>query len=452
MTHAVLPPDAHNWRLTDATQDAATWDEADATRDALTTAQTALVDLQAKVAADEATDANTAALVAAEQAVNDAQQAVIDAQGGQLTSLKAAVTALAATVDPSKLWLDSFDGGTDDDKLTAALSYLGAQTHKQTLCFARNRDHTWTLAGRQPFSGLRVHAGAPPGPLNLEIGNTVPFRHHVNTGGPWWDSTGIDVESTWFGHFACQYGSGARFWRSHYDPGHGLNESPFPIEFEHHAHFGGAGVFGTAAEKCVLTQAVFSGHWFTQGFTDTPYHLGGADMDLWSAGMHNIESQVTGNGKPIIWADYLSNSNIGPIYVTSPNGWRGLLVDGDVAEQKGCHLTVHGGARFEGHQSGLPAYGTLVRVRGGQLTLRDAKVAWPMSKPNSDEHAAIQVEGGDVLIDAVSYDGSTTTAPMVYVAGGTCRVSNAKSITRQPMTVRKVGGVVTADDSVNVTA
>lgn len=342
--------------------------------------------------------------------------------------------------------LDSFTGVTDDDKLTTALSYIAAQTSRPTLQLPRYRDTTFTQAGRVPFSGLRIDGGAPDGPLNLEIGTTVPYRIHVNTTGPWWDSTGQAVQSLWFGNFARHHGSGSYFWRNNYASG---ATSPYPIEFFHHTQYGGAGGFGTYAEKCVMTQAVFSGHWFTQGFTDTPYHLGGSDMDLWSAGMHNIESQQTASEKPVIWADFLSNTNIGPVYLTSPVGWRGIWVDGDVDETKGCALTIHGGIRIEGHQAGNPALGTLLRIRGGQVSVRDAKVAWAMTSPAGDEHAPIQIEGGDVSIDGLFYDKSTWSGPMVHVSGGICRVSNAKSITGTAMVIHNTGGgTVTHDGSV----
>lgn len=389
------------------------------------------------------------------------QQAVLDrlakieafntSQDEELADFGRRLGALEGQLPPEQVGivgLDTFAGATDDDKLTTALSYLGAQTliHKPTLVLPRGRDCTFTQAGRKPFSGLRIDGGAPAGPLNMEIGSTLPYRIHVNTGGPWWDSTGLNVQSTWFGHFACHYGAGARFWRSNYAAG---GTAPYPIEFEHHAHYGGAGVFGTYAEKCTFTQAVFSGHWATMAFTDTPYHLGGSDMDLWPAGMHNIESQQPGNGKPAIWADYLSNTNIGPVYLTSPKGWRGVLVDGDVAETKGCALSI-ARMRIEGHNSSNPAYGTLLRVRGGQVSVRDTKVAWAMTQLAADELAPIQVEGGDVSLDGLFYDQSTWGGPMVHVSGGTCRVTNAKSITRQPMVVRNAGGTVTADQSVSV--
>jgi hypothetical protein len=340
-----------------------------------------------------------------------------------------------------------FGSGSDDDKLTAALSYLAQQSAKQTLMLSPDRSHTFTKPGRQPFSGLRIDGGAPEGKLTLEIAGTVPYRINVNTGGPWWDSTGLDVHTCWFGNLACQYGGGSYFWRSNYGVG---RTAPYPIVFHHHGHFGGAGGFGTYAEKCTFTQAVFSGGFHTMGFTDTPYHLGGADMDLWLDGEHNIESQKDGAGKPILWMDYLSNSHVGSIYLTSPKGWRGVRVDGAVAETKGCACSIDR-ARIEGHNTSLPAYGRLLEIRGGQVSLRDVKVAWPMTAPDPGE-APIMVSGdSDASFDGLCYDQWNYTGPMAVVSGGTARFTNCKSITKQPMVVRVDGGTVTTDKSLTRT-
>jgi hypothetical protein len=44
--------------------------------------------------------------------------------------------------------------------------------------------------------------------------------------------------------------------------------------------------------------------------------------------------------------EYLSKTNVGPIYVTAHNGWAGLLVTGEDPYSTGLMIT---GARFEGY-------------------------------------------------------------------------------------------------------
>jgi hypothetical protein len=348
-----------------------------------------------------------------------------------------------------KLWLSTVDGATDDDKLTNALSMV-AQS-KKMLCLDQDRDWTFTQTNRQmPQVGFRMDGGALPGLNNPEIGGAVPFRIHLNMNGPWWDTTDqAGVQGVTLQNFVVQQADGAWFWRNNYgQSGH----APYPVNIHHTAFLGGKGVLGTLAEKFTATQLSYTGICATQGFLGTPYHIGGGDMNLWPADYHNIESQRDpGSSQPIIKLDFESNSNIGPVYMTCDGKFRGIEVDGSAGEQKGCALTINGGLRDEGHQTQIPSNGTLIRVRGGgTVAIENIKVAWPMQSPDADEHGAVQIEAGDVSLQGIFYDQGSWTGPMAYVSGGVLRVSNAKSISGQPMIVKQAGGVATGDASVTI--
>lgn len=364
---------------------------------------------------------------------------------GNLNALTSRVTVLENDTPTSGyVMLDSFTG-TDDEKLTAALNYIGQQSSKLPLLFSP-RPHRFTVAGRKLFSGARIDFGAPDGLNTLEISGTVPYWIEVACPGPWWDTTGQDLHSITLSNLAAHYTNGAYFFRNNYGTG---GTAPYPITFHHMSHFGGAGGFGTSAEKCTFTQASFTGLWSTQGFTDTPYHLGGADMRLWLDSNHNIESQQVGS-KPVVWCDYLSNTTFGPLYVTTPKGWRGILVTGSVGTTKGCALTFMSGGVSEGHnQDSLPAYGTLLRVQGGSVAVNNMKIARPLAQPNVDEKAGIQIDGGNVLINGIFYDRGTrpVTDPVVWVNSGTLRIGGVQSINDEPMTVHRAGGTVEITDS-----
>lgn len=372
----------------------------------------------------------------------------------RISSIDTTLSALADRVtvleengtpeNPFSIYLDDFQG-TDDEKLTAALSFIGQQTYKPTLVF-NARPLRFTQMGRKLFNGARIDFNAPDGLNTLEISGTVPYWIEVIGPGAWFDTTGQDIHSITLSNLAAHYSNGAYFFRNNYGVG---GTAPYPITFHHMSHFGGAGVFGTYAEKCTFTQASFTGLWSTQGFTDTPYHLGGADMRLWLDSNHNIESQQNGT-KPVIWCDYLSNSTFGPLYVTTPKGWRGILVTGSVGTTKGCAITFQSGGVSEGHnQDTLPAYGTLLRVNGGTVAVNNMKIARPMAQPNADEHAGIQLDSGNLLINGVFYDRGTApvSMPVAWVNGGTLRIGGAQSITDEPMTVHKAGGTVELLDS-----
>ncbi len=78
---------------------------------------------------------------------------------------------------------DSFAGVNDDDKLSAALSYLGSQTRIPWLQLPA-RDVVFSRT-RTLFSGLKmVGAGQPTGPKNLELssGKFVSARVLLNVG------------------------------------------------------------------------------------------------------------------------------------------------------------------------------------------------------------------------------------------------------------------------------
>ena len=63
---------------------------------------------------------------------------------------------------------------------------------------------------------------------------------------------------------------------------------------------------------------------------------------------------------------------------------------------------------------------------------------------NADEHAGIQLDSGDLLVNGVFYDRGTAPAsmPVAWVNGGNLRIGGAQSITNEPMTVHKAGGNV----------
>jgi hypothetical protein len=345
---------------------------------------------------------------------------------------------------PGVVFLDDFGGtrATDDDRLTAALSYCAAQSQAPTLQLPA-RPLRFTKQ-RVPYSGMKIVGASGPGSKNLEVGGGHWVSAIVTIGGgqPWWNATGLTLYDVYFGDIAFRYEAGTSFWDHQ-------SGTLWASEFHSLTHYGSAGVFGSTSRKALLTQVNFTGKWDVHACTETPFHIGGSDCDFWTGGSLNMESEEPGNGNPLFWCDYLSNTNIGPVYITSPDGWRGILVNGSLGTGKGFGLNIWG-VRCEGRSQSIRAYGNLLRVTGGGVSVRDIEVARPMSQPLGSEHGAIEITGGDVSIDGICYDRAGYDGPMVYVSGGTCRVSNAKSTTGDTMVVKHAGGTVTADDSVLV--
>jgi hypothetical protein len=161
---------------------------------------------------------------------------------------------------------------------------------------------------------------------------------------------------------------------------------------------------------------------------DTPVALKGADNRAIFRDGLNIGSGTTpaagANGKYLLWFTSLSKSNIGPMYITADNGWRGIKYQGSSSSGYGTTIT---GAVIEGRNPGDPCVGILVNVIGGAVTLRDCNVNCGMTAPSAGENGLIQISGTDtqVVIDGCSFGHATgvaVTTPCVYVTGTAAQV------------------------------
>jgi hypothetical protein len=111
--------------------------------------------------------------------------------------------------------------------------------------------------------------------------------------------------------------------------------------------------------------------------------------------------------------EYLSKTNVGPLYVTAANGWSALLVLG--SDPSGTGLTITG-ARFEGYgkasplgvrthsiesrylvlgvctyrqNADTPSNGALVVQQGGKVIWRNIWVAYGMTNPSANGHSPV---------------------------------------------------------------
>ena len=343
---------------------------------------------------------------------------------------------------PGIVQLDSFTGATDDDKLTAALSYVQAQTFMPAIQLPA-RQVTFSQT-RTPFSGLKIiGAGPDTGPKNLELssGKFVAGRVNLNVGtgvNSWWYGTGTYYD-IYIGNIAMQYSSGGQFW-------HQPSGTLYACEFHSLTHYGANHVFGTPSAKALLTQVLFSGHWTCLALRDVQFTIGGSDNTFWMGGYLNIGpgSATLGNGKYQIVFDSLSKSNIGDIYVTSEWGWRGVRIGGN-----STGLTLNA-PRLEGRNANTPCEGNVLRITGGNgITIVNPWIAYGMSDPDATEHGLIEVTAGNVFIDRPVYDRGNLAAsvPLVYCSGGKTEIRYAASSDNDTMYVSG-GGTILNDTSV----
>ncbi|PID99085.1 hypothetical protein CSA80_03145 [Candidatus Saccharibacteria bacterium] len=341
------------------------------------------------------------------------------------------INGTAAPDDGTRL-LDSFAGASDDDKLTAAIAWQQGH-HSMPAIRLAAREHTFNQT-RQLYSGLKL-VGTPAGPRNLEQ-NPAYTSTHIRLGNgissgtsSWWVTPGGNLFDIYMADFAVQGNSGS----SRHQFIDVTTGSLYACQFHALSFNMMRGVFGRKDRKCLLTQTTFSGHWTALNLWDTQFHLGGADNNLWMDGYINIgvssSPAQTGsygdNDYELIFGS-LTKTNVGYIFMSALNGWRGLRVTGSA----GHGLRFFGGSYegYKGSNDNLAAPGTVIRLDGGAGAFFSPSVGQAMQNPNSAERAPIQVTGGEWSFHAPCfYKGSTMTSsdPFIYHSGGRVYVTGA---------------------------
>lgn len=350
---------------------------------------------------------------------------------------------------PGVVQLDSFAGTTDDDKLTAAFSYVQSQTFIPAIQFP---DRVVTFSqSRTPFSGMKlIGPGVGQGPKNLELssGKYSNGRVQLNVGAgtsAWMVGT-TTYYDIFVGGIAFQGGSGAQFWHQPLSTGNGL----FACQFHSLTFYGFQHVFGQPSNKAALTQVVFSGHWTVLGASDTQFTLGGSDNSLWMTGYLNLDSSTVGGGKFQVIFDSLGKTDVGKTYITSEQGWLGISIVNNCRK-----LNFYGGEN-EGRNANTPCDGSVIQVSGGVVSFFGPWCAYAMNNPGTASHGVIEVTGGNVLIDRPCYGRGNLaeSVPLVYCSGGKVEVRSAGVDTTDSWTglprVQNAGGTVVTDSSVTV--
>ncbi len=299
--------------------------------------------------------------------------------------------------------LDSFPGG-DDEKLTAAIGVQQRTVGMPPIVLAE-RNHVFNQT-RELYSGLKLIGARPSGPKNLELagGGYVPSR--VTLGGrigsarsSWWISPGRDVYDVFMADFAIAGDAGRsvhQFLDFPVTAGHTL----FACEFRSLSFDFLRAVFGRRDRPCALTQVVFSGHWTANNLWDTQFTVGGSDNTLWMGGQINIgpsasHKQTGGHEDFEMIFSSLGKTNVGYIYLTALNGWRGLKITGD----HGMGLFFYGGT-YEGYRAGGdkrsgPAPGSLIRIEGGSGAFYGPNIGQGMADPHPGEGGLVHQTGGE---------------------------------------------------------
>lgn len=333
------------------------------------------------------------------------------------------------SVGPGCIFLDDMAGANDDAKLTAAIS-LQQSTDGMPPIVLGARSHSFNQT-RTLYSGLKL-VGQSTGPKNLEqnpnfVTSRIVLGNSVSSGASsWWVTPGGNLFDIYMANFAVNGNEGSSV-HQFIDVTTG---SLYACEFHSLAFDFMRSVFGRKDRKCLLTQVVFSGHWTANNLWDTQFYLGGSDNQLWVGGMINMGPSASAlqtgtyadNDYEILF-DTLAKTDVGYIYMTALNGWRGIKVTGT-----GYGSLNFFGGTYEGYNSGSTrAPGTVIRLEGGNGTFYGPHVGQAMMTPDAAEGGYVHMTGGEWnFISPHFYHGSTAdTVPAIYQTGGRLMVTGA---------------------------
>ncbi len=354
----------------------------------------------------------------------------------------ATLTGGGASGQSDLIFLDDMTGADDDAKLTAAISAQQSTTGMPPIVLgARNHNFNQT---RSLYSGLKL-IGQSTGPKNLEqspnfVTSRITLGSSLSSGtSSWWVTPGGNLFDVYMADFAVQGNAGSSV-HQFIDVTSG---SLYACEFHSLAFNFMRSVFGRKDRKCLLTQVVFSGHWTANNLWDTQFYLGGSDNQLWVGGMINIgpssspaqTGTYAGDDYELVF-DGLSKTDVGYVYMSALNGWRGLKI-GPTANHG---LSFFGGT-YEGYNSSSSrAPGTVIRIEGGQGTFFGPHVGQAMMSADAAEGGYIHMTGGEWnFIGPQFYRGSTAdTVPAIYQEGGRLMVTGATKLSSESWTTRPI--------------
>jgi hypothetical protein len=341
--------------------------------------------------------------------------------GNARTSWDLSVDSDLRALIANGFWLDEYTG-TDEQKLTAAIADQQAATDRNMPAIILPCRPMSFTTPRQLYSGIKLVGPAEySGQKNPDILNGARSGPEVTLGGSigngassWWRSPGSDVLDVIMGNFQVQGSQGSATHQFLDFAGGG---SMYPCSFHSLSFNFLRSVFGDYASgrKCLLTQADFTGAWTTNNCWRTPYYFGGSDVNIaWS--MNNIgvsqSSAQTGDlTRYFLVLSALEATVAGKTYISTMNGWRGVLLEG-VAN----HIEWWGGVvegfkptRINGLLGG-PGPGSQFKITGGTAKFYGTKIGQGMDNPDGSED-------GLVVISAASSgtDDKTTDVAMFGV-------------------------------------
>jgi hypothetical protein len=376
----------------------------------------------------------------------------------QAATAEVIAAAPAMGEGPGEVWLHTFPGLDDNERLRAAITYITQQTKRPALRF-------WTEGGVSDeitttideFAGMRLKGPVDNvGMQNFEQNqNSVPYvlRLRVGTG----SSAFIRGTRTVFGMNVsdlCVVGVGntCQFWDH---PLGTTNSSAFSVSMGNMQFMRMRHVLGRTGEPLAMTLWSFWGSWNVLSPLGEPFLLRGSDNFLTPAKM-NIGWTNAPRNRYLLRMS-LTKSKVANWYFTCRGGAsRAILVEG--------YPSVQGDLRIrdcviEGQNAADPASSALVRCQSNAVaSFRDCALNFAMGNPAANlppDQAYFEVTGNsNVWIDGFDVNRANVvpeSVPVARVSGGATldvrRMRGVGAWAQKPLVVN-AGGTLTHDTSV----
>lgn len=347
--------------------------------------------------------------------------------------------------------LRAFDGATDDDKLTAFMTYAGAQTHKGIACLLdENRQYTFT-SKRDTYDGFTVASPFPTNGDQDRGSHPNPFSVQLSgfTGG-WLSANGAISFGTVLSGLTINCGSSIYIVEA--------SGTPWLWRLDSIGFQNGAGVFGDATHNVGIDAVSFTGVWNVNNVVSCAFNVGGSDFHFSPTSLLlDSPPGVMGATGYLARFTSLTWGHIANWYVTCDQH-SGLLVSG--SNDGGVFMS---NCIWQGRNATTPCYGALIRTSAG-LDLNQCHLDYAMTAPasgsNTTDKGYVHVASGGIL-NAVSCwsklaSGQATSTPMVYVdSGGYAQIRgwiglDSNGDRYKPTVKQAVDGLIDADSSVTV--
>jgi hypothetical protein len=362
-------------------------------------------------------------------------------------------------------------GGSDDAKIAAAMAYADGLTYKPKLGLG-NRLYNFSTSLGQPYDGFHLE-GCGKGQLGIVSSGHPNYKTSLKLEIPragsglpgYWINATTTAWDYWIGGFNAYSDNG--FTQMYRAPvgGGGFRECNFHDQAVQNFY----SVFGNVSEGCAMTICNVTGGWYIAECRSQGVTIQGSDCrKIFSDGVDWYSSSApsgsTGLSQWMGEFRSLGKSNVGPIYITAFNGWRGLKITGVAT----AGLLTIDGAVIEGNNAKQPCHGSLVRVESGNVCFRSATIDDGMGDPtgvqgspysntgaaqpatNIPDRALVEVlagaqatfdtcgfaHGNQITNPPASYASNNTAmdmaTPVIYNGSTKCRVVGTQTFTRGP--------------------